>query len=74
MSTGQTVDTILHDVIAFGVVAASIFVKNPASQQHAVTIIQAIQPLLAMIDNQLVPATTAATTTAPAVTPAIVGA
>lgn len=47
--TSSTLDTIVHDVVLFGVLAASIFVKNPASQAKANTIIQALQPLLALL-------------------------
>lgn len=52
-TAGQIADTILHDVITAGILAASIFVKNPASQQKAANIMQAIQQLLPMLDSQL---------------------
>lgn len=49
----STVDTIFHDVIAAGLIAASIFVKNPQSQERAANIINAINPLIEMIMKQL---------------------
>lgn len=58
-SAGQIADTILHDVIATGILAASIFVKNPASQQTAANLINAVQQLLPMLDAQLNPGGTA---------------
>lgn len=54
-SAGQIADTILHDVIATGILAASIFVKNPAHQQTAANLINAVQTLLPMLDAQLNP-------------------
>jgi hypothetical protein len=47
------IDSILHAVIAAGIVAASIFVKNPNSQQHAATVIGAVNTLLPMVDASL---------------------
>jgi len=38
MSTPE-IDQILHDVFIVGISAASLFVKNPNSQQHAASII-----------------------------------
>lgn len=38
--------TILHDLFLVGVAAASIFVKNPASQEKAATLIGILQQLL----------------------------
>ena len=44
-------ETLIHDLIAFGFLAASIFVKNPASQEHAAKIIGALNDhLLPLID------------------------
>lgn len=37
---------ILHDLFAVGIVAASIFVKNPQSQQRAAVIIDALKGLV----------------------------
>lgn len=54
-SPGQIADTILHDVIAAGILAATIFVKNPASQQKASALIDAVSRLLPMLDQQLNP-------------------
>lgn len=53
MSSNNTAINILNDIVAFGIAAASIFVKNPASQQHAATIIQTLTPLLAIIEQQI---------------------
>jgi len=51
MSFKFNLETLLHDLIAFGIVAASIFVKNPASQAHAAQIISIVQnDLLPLID------------------------
>lgn len=36
---------ILHDIFILGIGAASIFVKNPASQQKAVTLVTILQGL-----------------------------
>lgn len=36
---------ILHDIFVLGIGAASIFVKNPASQQKAVTLVTILQGL-----------------------------
>lgn len=54
-NVGQTIDTILHDIIAGGILAATIFVKNPNSQQKAALMIDAVNRLLPMLDSQLVP-------------------
>lgn len=64
MGWQNVADSIFHDVITAGLIAASIFVKNPASQQHAAQIIQAVNPLIQMIDAQL-QQQQAATTPAP---------
>lgn len=52
-TAGEIIDTVLHDVILTGVLAASIFVKNPAHQQTASLIINAISQLLPQLDAQL---------------------
>jgi hypothetical protein len=44
---------ILNDLFAAGAFAASIFVKNPSSQQHASAFLQGIGKILAMIEPQL---------------------
>ena len=54
-TAGAIVDTVLHDVILTGILAASIFVKNPAHQQTAASLIQAVQQLLPVLDAQLNP-------------------
>ena len=59
---GKVTDVILHDVILFGTVAASIFVKNAASQERAGLIIQALAPLLPILDAQLTGETATAQT------------
>lgn len=52
-SVGNVIDTVLHDVILTGVLAASIFVKNAAHQQTASLIINAMAQLLPVLDAQL---------------------
>lgn len=44
---------VLHDVIAAGILAASIFVKNPAHQQTAASLINAVNTLMPMLDASL---------------------
>ena len=53
--TGVTavVDTVLNDLFEVGTIAASLFVKNPNSQQKAGTFITAIGQVLALIESQL---------------------
>lgn len=72
-TVGQKVDTVLHDIIAVGILAASIFVKNAAHQETASKLIQAVGQLLPMLDNQLNPQNptpgTATSPTAPVTTP-----
>lgn len=53
LSSGVLVDTILHDVLIAGSLAASIFVKNPAHQQAAASMINAVNVLLKFLDPQL---------------------
>jgi hypothetical protein len=43
LASGSTIDAILHALVILGISAASIFVKNPNSQQHAVSIINLVQ-------------------------------
>jgi len=46
-----SLETLIHDLVALGILAASIFVKNPASQAHAAQIISVVQnDLLPLID------------------------
>jgi hypothetical protein len=52
-TTGQIIDTILHDVLFAGSLAAMFFVKNPASQQKAAVLANGIQQLLNFLDPQL---------------------
>jgi hypothetical protein len=52
---GKITDMILHDVITVGVLSASIFVKNPAHQETAGKLINAVAQLLPMLDAQLNP-------------------
>jgi hypothetical protein len=45
-------ETLIHDLILLCSLAASIFVKNPASQQHAAELIDAVNThLLPLIDK-----------------------
>lgn len=46
-------DAVLHDVLLLGALAASIFVKNPAHQQTAGLLINAVNNVLQTIDKQL---------------------
>ena len=39
-------NSIFHDLFVLGITAAAIFVKNPASQQKASTIVNTLQTLL----------------------------
>lgn len=45
--------SILNDALAAGMIAISLFVKNPTTQQHAATLITAFTPLLGLIEAQL---------------------
>ena len=47
------IDTILHDVITAGILAASIFVKNANSRNRASQIIGAVNQLLPLVDAGL---------------------
>jgi hypothetical protein len=53
IASGVLIDTILHDVLIAGTLAASIFVKNPAHQQTAGAMINAVNVLLKFLDPQL---------------------
>lgn len=44
---------IISELVVFGITAASIFVKNPATQQHAATIITALSPFLTALEGLL---------------------
>jgi hypothetical protein len=44
---------ILHDIIAAGLVSAALFVKNPESQQRAAVIINAVNPLIELLEAQI---------------------
>ena len=56
LSASATIDEILHALILLGITAASIFVKNPNSQQHAVSIINAVNStVLPLADSLLNP-------------------
>jgi len=51
-SVGATVDAIVHDLLAVAIAAASIFVKNPASQQLAANLANmATNVLLPIVDS-----------------------
>jgi hypothetical protein len=43
VSTPSTIETVLQDLFELGIGAASIFVKNPSSQQTAVNIINILK-------------------------------
>lgn len=45
-------DTLLHDLIVFATIAASIFIKNPNSQVHAAQLLGVANQLLPLIDPQ----------------------
>ena len=47
----QSLETLLHAIIALGITAASMFVKNPASQQHAATVVNAVNGLMPVVDS-----------------------
>jgi hypothetical protein len=48
----QTLSTILHDLFLVTVTAASIFVKNPNSQQQAASLISLANGLLNQVDPE----------------------
>ena len=68
INVGEVSDTILHDILLMGALAASIFVKNPAHQQTAGLLINAVNQMIQVLDPQLlgtkpiVPVTTPAPT------------
>jgi hypothetical protein len=49
----KTIDEILHDIFVIGISAASIFVKNPNSQQHAASIINLLNATVLPIADSL---------------------
>ena len=49
----KTLDEILHGLILVGMTAASIFVKNPASQQHAATIIDLLNKVILPLAEEM---------------------
>ena len=53
LSSNATIDVILHALVLLGITAASIFVKNPNSQQHAASIINATNQLVLPLADQL---------------------
>lgn len=56
LNVNATIDEILHALVILGITAASIFVKNPNSQQHAASIINATnQVVLPLADSLLNP-------------------
>ena len=62
LTSTSKLDEILHALVLLGITAASMFVKNPNSQQHAVSIINAtnqiVLPLVDSLVNQVPPAVT----------------
>lgn len=50
---GSTLDTILHALILTSITAASIFVKNPKSQDHAASIINVVNSNLLPLADAL---------------------
>ena len=53
LTSGSKLDEILHALIFAGISAASIFVKNPSSQQHAATLINLVQGTLVPLADSL---------------------
>jgi hypothetical protein len=53
-------ETILHDLFALGITAAALFVKNPAHQTQAASLVALTQQLLPLADSLLNPAAVAA--------------
>jgi len=51
LSHESTFQEILHGFITLGILAASIFVKNPQSQQRAATVINAINGVMPMVET-----------------------
>lgn len=49
----STLDEILHGLVVLGITAAALFVKNPNSQQHAVSIINLVNQAVLPIADQL---------------------
>lgn len=49
----KTLDAILHDIFLVGIAAASIFVKNPNSQQHAASIVNMLNSTVLPIADEL---------------------
>lgn len=52
-TTNSTLNDILKAIVVTGITAASIFVKNPNSQQHAADIINLVQSILPVFDGLL---------------------
>ena len=53
LSTTSRIDEILHALVLLGITAASIFIKNPNSQQHAASIINAVNTTVLPIADAL---------------------
>jgi hypothetical protein len=51
LTTETPAQVLLGDLIQLGVTAAAIFIKNPASQQRAGTIIAAVSPLVSLFES-----------------------
>lgn len=52
---GQVFDTVLHDFVLLGMLAASVFVKNPQSRAKAGAIMNLVQQAMPILDAQLNP-------------------
>jgi hypothetical protein len=70
MSVSNIFEDVLDDTLMLGSLAASIFVKNPASQTTAAKLLNAAATLLAEIHSQLHPTVASATVSA-SVTPIV---
>lgn len=56
LTAESKIDEILHALVLLGITAATIFVKNPNSQQHAASFINATnQVILPVVDSLLNP-------------------
>ena len=53
LSVTARLDEILHALILLGITAASIFIKNPNTQQHAATIINAVNTTVLPLADEL---------------------
>ncbi len=64
LNANSTIDEILHGLITAGIMAASIFVKNPNSRQHAASIINVVNSTVLPLADDLLSKQAAAATPA----------